>query len=188
MSDGAVPMPATIRCYADPGCPWTWITVRWLLDTAPRRGVAIEWRCVSLAVVNADREVPEAVRARQQVAALAHRVMAAASQGGHPELVEAVVETAGAGAFRGAVDDERWDAVVAGCTAEAMAIAGPDVGSPVLAWGDPVVGVFGPIVSPAPTGDEADRLLEQVVLLGSMPWFYELKRGRTIRPDVGDRP
>lgn len=203
--------PDTIRCYVDPGCPWTWVTMRWLMDAAPRRGITLEWRCVSLAVVNAGREVGEPARTRQHVAALLHRVMAAAAHDGRQDLVEAmfveygrrvhhdrvepapglvpeVVEAAGAGAWVAAAADAAWDEVVATCTRDAMDLAGPDVGTPVLAWGDPLVGIYGPIVSSAPTGEAGQVLLDHVLALGSMPGFHELKRGRTGRPDLGERP
>ena len=74
-------------------------------------------------------------------------------------------------------------------TKEGQALGGgDDVGSPVLAFGEPRVGIFGPIVSPAPSGAAAVTLLEQVVALAAMPAFFELKRGRTGGPQLGPRP
>jgi len=58
----------------------------------------------------------------------------------------------------------------------------------VLAFGEPRIGTFGPIVSPPPTGDEAVALLHDVVATATMPKFDELKRGRRNESELGRRP
>ncbi|HRA51028.1 MAG TPA: disulfide bond formation protein DsbA, partial [Actinotalea sp.] len=63
------------------------------------------------------------------------------------------------------------------------ALVGEDVGTPVVAIGG--VGFFGPVVTPAPTGEEAGRLWDGLVLMTSVPGFYELKRTRTDGPIFG---
>lgn len=65
---------------------------------------------------------------------------------------------------------------------------GSGVGSPVLAFGEPRTGIFGPIVSPPPSGEKAVALLEHVVAAVTMPAFYELKRERRGGPQYGPRP
>ncbi|MEJ7764130.1 MAG: hypothetical protein WKF86_01415 [Acidimicrobiales bacterium] len=45
-------------------------------------------------------------------------------------------------------------------------------------------GTFGPIVSPAPVGEEAGRLWDAVAGLSEIGSFYELKRGRTDPPQL----
>ena len=65
-----------------------------------------------------------------------------------------------------------------------MQLAGPDVGSPVLALPGHDRGIYGPIVSPAPTGKDALRLWDSLVTLFDVPGFYELKRGRTGAPVI----
>ena len=67
-------------------------------------------------------------------------------------------------------------------TKEALQLAGPDVGSPVLAHGTPRVGFFGPIVNPGPRGEQAARLLDLVLQATDIEGFFELKRGRTRGP------
>ena len=48
-----------VEFYLDPGCPWTWLTSRWLVDVAAQRGdLEIAWRPFSLALLNAGRPVP----------------------------------------------------------------------------------------------------------------------------------
>ncbi len=55
--------PQTIEFFFDPACPWTWMTSRWLVDATAQTGHDIRWRNLSLAVINADREIPEKYRA-----------------------------------------------------------------------------------------------------------------------------
>jgi hypothetical protein len=57
---------------------------------------------------------------------------------------------------------------------------GQDVGTPVIA----VEGVafFGPVISPAPKGEEAVRLWDGTVAVASYPGFFEIKRSRTADP------
>ncbi|HJA39233.1 MAG TPA: disulfide bond formation protein DsbA, partial [Candidatus Brevibacterium intestinigallinarum] len=57
---------------------------------------------------------------------------------------------------------------------------GEDVGTPVVAVGD--VAFFGPVISPAPKGEEAGRLYDGVLAAASVPGFFELKRTRTTGP------
>jgi hypothetical protein len=57
---------------------------------------------------------------------------------------------------------------------------GYDVGTPVIHVGD--VAFFGPVVTPAPKGEMAGKLFDGVMLVASVPGFYELKRTRTLGP------
>ena len=93
------------------------------------------------------------------------------------------------GDWASAANDDRWDEVIEASTKEGQQLAGgSDVGSPVLVFGEPRRGIFGPIVSPPPSGEEAVVLLEHVVATAAMPSFYELKRGRQGGPELGPRP
>ena len=211
MGDPEVATTSPIDFYFDPGCPWTWATSRWLVEAATQRGTEIVWRSLSLAMLNAGREVPEQYIKLMEVVAQAHRVFAALDEGGRNDLLGAVyteygrrvhhdgetptadlvreiVVDAGAGDYLDALGEQRWDASVEASTNEAVALAGPDVGSPVLAFGTPRFGVFGPIVSPPPTGDDALRLLDLVLASADVPGFFEVKRGRDEEPAFGPRP
>ena len=57
---------------------------------------------------------------------------------------------------------------------------GTDVGTPIIA----VAGTafFGPVVTPAPKGEDAGRLWDGVLAVATTPGFYELKRTRDERP------
>src|SRR5439155_18317542 len=76
-----------------------------------------------------------------------------------------------------AADDDAWDKVVRASHDDAQARVGTETGSPVLAIDDGPA-FFGPVVVPIPAGDDADRLLEALRLLSTVPQFSELKRGR----------
>ncbi|WP_446215814.1 DsbA family protein [Micromonospora sp. IBHARD004] len=45
--------------FFDPACPWTWRTSRWLVAVAGARGLRVEWRAFSLAILNEGRIAPE---------------------------------------------------------------------------------------------------------------------------------
>ena len=202
----------TIEFFFDPACPWTWMTSRWLVDASARTGTDVQWRNLSLAVVNADREIPERFRAGMRASERAHRVIAALRADERGDLIgdfytewgrrfhhdraeptttlaEEVAAAVGADEWSSASSDERWDEHVEASTKEGQELAGgSDVGSPVLVLGEPRVGIFGPIVSPPPSGEDAVALLEHVLALAELPAFFELKRGRQTGPQFGPRP
>jgi len=47
------------------------------------------------------------------------------------------------------------------------------------------IAFFGPVVTPAPTGEAAGRLWDGVLLVAGTPGFYEIKRTRTEAPSFG---
>jgi 2-hydroxychromene-2-carboxylate isomerase len=195
-------MPVTsIDFYGSPGCPWTWVTSRWLVDAGAQRGITIQWRNLSLSVLNEGQNIPEQYLDAMRKADAAHRVMTAMRADDRNDLagafytafgeqffveavpaieidVPAIALSVGGLEWADAAGDDLWDLHIREETEEAMALAGPDVGSPVLAWGEPRVAIFGPVVSPAPKGADAATLLDHVVALTELPAFFELKRGR----------
>jgi hypothetical protein len=204
-------MPAPdLAFHFDPLCPWTWMTSRWLADAAPRRDASVTWRPLSLLVLN-DGEPPEQYADGLRVSARVLRVIAALGAEGRNDLAGAVYERVGTLTFQAgadltadvaaravadagasdwlpALDDVSLDDPVARSTREALALAGPDVGTPVLAFGDPRVGFSGPIVSPGPRGEDGARLLDLVLASGAVPGFFELKRGRSEPPALPAPP
>ncbi len=202
-------MPA-VDYYFDPACPWTWLTSRWLVDAAAQRDVEVAWRPLSLLTLSGGDPHPEhAERVTASFGIL--RVIVAARADGDNALAGALytavgertfqagealtdglareaLAATGAGVRAVAYDDSGWDSAVEASTKQAVDLAGPDVGSPVLAWGDPRVGIFGPIVSPGPRGEQAGRLLDLVLEMGTVDGFFELKRGRSGGPAIPAEP
>lgn len=194
------PMPA-VEFWFDPACPFTWRTSRWLADVAERHGVEVQWKLMSLALLNEDKEVPEEYREPIRQGARALRVLAAAHRAGGSSAVAALYAVLGAARhekdqpyddalFTSAVrevglpaevaaagDDVGLDEAVRAGHEEAQERVGTEAGSPVLAF-DGGRGYFGPVVVPVPTGEEADRLFDGVRLLASVPAFSELKTAR----------
>jgi hypothetical protein len=105
---------------------------------------------------------------------------------GTREYVEPVLVRAGLPVeLAGALEDDSWDAVIAQETSEALALAGKDVGTPIL-WFQPPDGVafFGPVISRLPSPDRAVELWDHVVGLAAFPGFAELKRSLRERPQL----
>lgn len=194
------PVPV-VEFWFDPTCPFTWRTSRWLADVAKRRGFEVEWKLMSLSLLHEGKEVPEEYREPMREGARALRVLAAAQQAGGPSAVGALYALLGAARhekdqplddtlFETSVrelglpahvaqagDDTSFDSAIRTSHEEAQRRADTEVGSPVLAI-DRGRGFFGPVVVPAPLGDEADRLFDGVLLLSSVPSFSELKTAR----------
>jgi 2-hydroxychromene-2-carboxylate isomerase len=191
----------TITFYFDPACPFTWRTSRWVRDIAARRGERVDWRFLSLAVLNEGKDLPEQFRPVIAWSRSAHRVLAAADQRYGQDAVDRLYSAVGrrihyedaakdtatlAAAIAeaelpadliGTADDPSFDKVVRASHDEAQARVGTETGSPVTAIDDGPA-FFGPVVSPVPEGDDADRLLEAIRLLSTVPQFSEVKRSR----------
>ncbi len=190
--------------WFDPACPWAWMTSRWMDEVSRVRDVEVRWHVMSLSVLNEKRELPETYRALMDDAWAPVRTIVAAARdhgeqvikplydamgtrrhpGGRTDTAQIVAESlAEVGlpaelAAVGATDEV--DALLRESHEEAMALVGDEVGTPVVAIDG--VGFFGPVITPAPTGDDAGRLFDGLALVTSVPGFYELKRTRTAGP------
>jgi hypothetical protein len=194
--------------WFDPLCPWAWLSSRWMYEVQQVRAVDVHFHLMSLYFLNQDRDISEDYRARIQAGRHIGRVVAAASRFGpkavptlytelgrrfHNEGLERDQETVLAALTAAelptdlieAWNDESLDVEVRGSHERGMDLVGLDVGTPVIS----VAGTafFGPVVTPAPTGEDAGRLWDGVLLVASTPGFYELKRTRDERPrfDIG---
>lgn len=174
------------------------------MEVAEARDLPVRWRAFSLAVVHEGEDVPEQFRARMRLATRTLRVVEhLADQDRHDDagalytavgtalhveeaepsdqlLVDAA-RSAGLNGAEKAAEDEALDETVRATHQRAIELAGDDVGSPVLVTADGHA-IFGPIVSPRPTGDDALALWESAQHLAAMPTFFELKRSRTDPP------
>lgn len=197
--------------FFDPMCPWTWNTSRWLVGVAEQRPLRIDWRSLSLAVLSEDQDVSAEERSRLDAGAAFHRAVAALRADGHDalvplayteigrwvhhdglapsvDLVRRSLAAVGAYDAADAVEDLSWDDEVRASTEEAVNLVGGDGGSPVLAIGEERAAVFGPVVSPPPTGDEAIALFDHVVGLARIAAFRSVQRAKPDTPELGARP
>ncbi|MBK3630364.1 MULTISPECIES: mycothiol-dependent nitroreductase Rv2466c family protein [Streptomyces] len=86
-------------------------------------------------------------------------------------------------------EDFEFDAELRASHKEGIEKVGQDVGTPVIAVPGPdgeQIAFFGPVVTPAPKGEEAARLWDGTVAVASVPGFYEIKRSRTKGPDFSN--
>ena len=202
----------TVRFWLDPLCPYCWVTSLWLRDVAPQRDLEISWQPISLLVKNEVGEdspwfdvatwgfrmlrVMESVRAGHGDGAVGDLYLEIGRRVFHDKstefpAVDALEAVGLPGEHAAAFDDEAWDAEVMRRHHEGLALVGNDVGTPII--GIPgrdgnEVGVFGPVITTKPVGDDATALWDATVTLARTPEFFELKRTRTSRPDPGPRP
>jgi hypothetical protein len=79
-----------------------------------------------------------------------------------------------------AMSDESLNAAIIESHERGIALVGNDVGTPIISVGG--AAFFGPVISPAPKGEEAGKLWDGVVGVASYPGFFEIKRSRTVGP------
>ncbi|GAA1014035.1 MULTISPECIES: DsbA family protein [Streptomyces] len=86
-------------------------------------------------------------------------------------------------------EDFEFDAELRASHKEGIEKVGQDVGTPIIAVPGPdgeQIAFFGPVVTPAPKGEQAARLWDGTLAVASIPGFYELKRTRTVGPDFSN--
>lgn len=77
----------------------------------------------------------------------------------------------------GAAEDAAWDPVLVEETEQALARVGSEVGTPILSFSPPDgPAFFGPVISEAPSDDDALRYWSALTTLAEMPGFAEIKR------------
>lgn len=190
--------PRHVDFWFDPVCPYTWLTSRWIREVERVRDVHVRWRVMSLSVLNehldVDPEDPEGqwgdyMRGPGRVCAAVAARHGSEALGGYLDALGVRLHERGEwdGAERALADaglptelaavawTEEYDEAVRASHEEGIALAGPDVGTPVLSVHG-VGAVFGPVVSPAPKGEAAGRLWDGVVLMAGVQSFCELKR------------
>ncbi|OON80773.1 mycothiol-dependent nitroreductase Rv2466c family protein [Streptomyces tsukubensis] len=211
MTDQQTNDTVTADFWFDPLCPWAWMTSRWMLEVEKVRPVRVRWHVMSLAVLNESKldELPERYADFLTKAWGPVRVAIAAEQLHGPEVLGDLYTAMGTrfhnrgeGATQEAVlaaladaglpaslaeyaDSDTYDTRLRASHKEGIDKVGQDVGTPVIAVpgsdGEQIA-FFGPVVTPAPKGEEAARLWDGTLAVASVPGFYELKRTRTQGP------
>ncbi|QNE47219.1 disulfide bond formation protein DsbA [Glaciihabitans sp. INWT7] len=199
------PAPTAVDFWFDPSCPWAWMTSRWLDEVAVLRDLEVTWHVMSLAVLNEDatdlseqyREfLPRALRYTRLVAAvtelhgqsavkplydaLGTRIHPGARSDSDAIITEALAEAGLPASLASFADSDEYDPQMRASHFDGIERVGQDVGTPVIAVGG--YAFFGPVLSPAPKGEQAATLWDGVVALASYDGFFEIKRSRTRGP------
>ena len=195
-----------VELFVDPVCPFAWMTSRWLLHAAEVREIEPVYSVMSLSVLNEGRELDPGYRAMLDdswgPARLAIAIREAEGNeafsrwytawgeryhvGGQNEDRRATAVAALADVDLPAELIEKYDHVpgdeidtaLRASHERAISLVGDDVGTPVITFGTGTA-YFGPVISPAPRGEDAGKLLDAMEALSTIEGFYEIKRSRS---------
>ena len=195
-----------VDLFVDPLCPWAWMTSRWLVEVEKSRDIDLNFRAMSLADLNRDREMPKQYASVLTLGWKPVRVLAAVRlEFGQPEFRK-LYESMGELLHPGGMKIEQIDEVIEEALRQAhlpariaasgndtaldteviaehevaISLVGDDVGTPVISVNG--TAFFGPVVTPAPKGQEALDLWDGALLVSRVSGFYEIKRSRKSGP------
>ncbi|TFV63512.1 hypothetical protein E4P41_04495 [Geodermatophilus sp. DF01-2] len=196
------------------------MTSTWVRTVAAQREYRVEWRLISLRLLNRhvdyDAQFPPGYEAGHTAGLQLLRVAARARAEHGPAALDPLYATLGRHVFEdpagqppperatsrafveqvlteaglptglaGAVDEESWDAEIQEETDAALRLTGKDVGTPILHFRPPDgTAFFGPVISRAPSPEDAVALWDHVVALADFAGFAELKRSLRERPQL----
>jgi 2-hydroxychromene-2-carboxylate isomerase len=204
MTDSAPTHPTPVDFWFDPSCPWAWMTSRWVDEVSALRNLEVTWHIMSLAVLNEDKDVSEEYRAffpralrytrlvtavrelhgagavKPLYDALGTRIHPGGSTDVDTVIAEALAEVGLPAELAAYSESEEFDEQMRASHFEGIGRVGQDVGTPVISVNG--AAFFGPVISPAPKGEQAATLWDGVVALAGYDGFFELKRSRTRGP------
>ena len=200
-------MTTDVDFWFDPLCPWAWMTSRWMLEVEKVRDVHTRFHVMSLSVLNEGRDLPEGYQRTMERGWLGVRtaILVEKEHGQeklrefytalgtryHPqeepqtiETVKAALSEVGAdesladraAAWQPGDESDDIDQALRASHHEGMDPVGDEVGTPVIHVNG--LALFGPVISPAPKGEQAGELFDGFVKVTAYPGFFELKRSR----------
>ncbi len=194
-----------VEMWFDTLCPWAWMTSRWLVEVAKVRDISVQWNVMSLFYLNESRTHISAeylTNAKKALAPLRIIVTAENLYGNRvagdlytafgeeihlnkmkfsPQLNSKVLSRFSfSNELLECADDTSLDELILASHKNAMSLVGEDVGTPIVSIEG--ISFFGPVISPAPKGEEAGKLFDGAYAVASYPGFFEMKRTRTVGP------
>jgi hypothetical protein len=195
---GADSTDSSVTIWFDPVCPFTWNTARWLIAVARDTALTIDWRLMSLAVLNEGEELEPKQQAHMRDSRQIGRLMAAIrDKHGAADMVTAYL-TFGEGHFDGSdsiddslvrhvckavnsadiadtiVSDESYDEAVRQSHQAGQEALGESGGSPILQMHGRTF--FGPVLNEPPAPEMTRPLFDAFATLAAVPQFTQLKR------------
>lgn len=195
----------TVDFWFDPICPFAWITSRWILEVEQVRDIEVKWHIMSLSVLNEGRDLDEGyrklldrawlpARAATQVwerhgdqklgdfyTAVGTRIHNEGEKDFEAAVAGALADLSLEASILDAAKTDELDEKMRASHQEGISKVGDEVGTPVVAFNG--TAFFGPVMTRIPRGEQAGKIFDAAVTLGSYEYFYELKRSRTTSPE-----
>lgn len=195
--------PTSVQFFFDPQCPFAYQTSLWIREVRAHTGIRVEWRFFSLQEGNHEEGQPHAWDVEGWNGGWSLLRIAAALREQNPELVDRwyaavgrAIHEEGRPAYEGPVAQEIVEemglphdtiekALTNAATNDAVRAdhewlveTHGGFGVPTLVFANGKA-YYGPVVAPAPKGDEALSLWNLVSQAATFPNLYELKAPRT---------
>jgi hypothetical protein len=189
------------RFWFDPSCPYTWVTSRWMRELERLDLLRVEWRVMSLSVLNEHRDDDPEDDPEGYLWGPA-RLFAVVQDRYGSDVLGKLYDVFGTmvhGALDGngwrpagdiltaaglptdladVMETDRYDRVLRASHEAGVGLVGPHVGTPIIAVDLPSgrrVAWFGPVISRVPHDDEAARLWHGTLMVAGVDGFHEIK-------------
>lgn len=189
----------SVEFFFDPICPWAWRTSLWIREVAKVRPIDVHWKFMSLEEINRPagtlKDSHLQSRGPFRAMTLARRVggdeavdklYLALGKARHDRkedlaetpVVEAALEEAGLSKtlLKEAQSDPSTEEEYLAEHRSVSERGAFGVATLVIDGSEPI---FGPVIDPVPSGEEAGKLFDHVAGMSTLGYFYELKRTRS---------